>query len=511
MPFNSFTQKKIKNLAGEIIYGRGLGYFQSGAVEKIWTEGNKLFARVLGSQGNYEVEIEEQNGRFVWKCGCPYDGAICKHIVAAGLEFLDKKEAVISKAENTVKQSNKLREKLLLLSKEDLADMLTFSFKTHGNWKNVFLKEMAKKLDATGVDNEDKQQIYEDEFYSHFSRVSEILEEFNQYGGGTEDEEDEAYGELEEIKELFQKQKLNAKLKKEFFEKMFFYYDWDNSGLSDMVMDTVFEAASGDEDWRYIVKKLEVKKQDNGWRKEMITGIYKDHLKDEEKYLELRKKNLEHGNDYYDLVDFWHKKGEFEKAVEIAEEGVKKCPIGSSELLEYLFKHYKKRDCDKALDYLKKIYLNQSHFDNYKRLKNFSKAENWSEIDKWCRNLLTKEKEFYELAQIDEFNKDYDKVLAYVLAEKNDGGNWYDDKEGFAERIIDKYSEELLPFYKRKADKQVNNMGRESYKKAAGYAKRVKEIYCKYLNKENKWLEYINAIRQQYAKRKALIDEFKGL
>lgn len=512
MPFNSLTQNKIKNSAGEIIYERGWNYFQSGAVTKIWIEDNKLLARVLGSRGNYKVEIEEQGGKLDWKCNCPYDGYVCKHIVAAGLEFLDKKGSVINEAKNVAKQSDKLREKLLLLGKEDLADFLMLSLKTHSNWKNIFLKEMAKKLDMAGVDS-NKQQIYEEEFYSHFGRACEILEEFNRYGGGPEEEEDEAYAELEEIKELFQKQKLNAKLKKEFFEKMFFYYDWDNSGLSDTVMDTIFEIASGDEDWRYIVKKLESKKQDSGWRKEMIADIYKNHLKDEESYLKLREKNLENGGDYYDLVDFWHKKGEVEKATQIAKEGVEKCKSGLDDLLEYLFKHYKKQDYDKALDYLKKIYIDQSHFDNYKRLKKFSKAEDWENIDKWCQNLLAKEKKFHEIALIDEFNKDYDKVLAYVLSvPKNDWGNWNDyEKEEFAKRLIDKYPKGLLPFYKRKVDKQVNNMSRESYRIAAGYAREVKEIYCKRLNKENEWREYINAIRQQYAKRKALIDEFRKL
>ncbi len=407
----------------------------------------------------------------------------------------------------------KLRKKLLLLGKKDLVDMLTLSIKTHSDWKSTFLREVAERLDATGAMNDDKQQIYEEEFNNHFGRACEILEEFNQYGGGPEDEENEVYSELEEIKELFQQQKLNAKLKLEFFEKIFFYYDWNNSGLSDMVMDVVFEIASEDEDWRYIIKKLEAKKQDSGWRKEMIAGIYKNHLKNEEKYLELREKNLEYGSDYYDLVDFWHKKGEVEKAAEIAKEGVEKCENSSGNLLEYLFSHYKKQDYDKALDYLKKIYINTSNFDNYKRLKNFSKAEDWENIDKWCQNLLAKEKSFHELARIDEFNKNYNKVLAYVLSvSKNDWGDWNDyEKEDFAKRLVDKYPEELLLFYKKKVDKQVNNMSRESYRIAAGYAKEVKEIYCKQLNKENEWLEYINAIRQQYAKRKALIDEFGKL
>lgn len=89
------TKQKLKQLVGNTIYARGEDYFKNGDVIKTWLEDDKLLAKVSGSQGNYQVEIEHQDGGINWQCSCPCDGYICKHIIATGLEFLDKKDEII--------------------------------------------------------------------------------------------------------------------------------------------------------------------------------------------------------------------------------------------------------------------------------------------------------------------------------------------------------------------------------------------------------------------------------
>lgn len=511
MPFSSLTKQKLKQLAGSTIYNRGQGYFESGAVTKIWLEDDKLLAKVLGSQGDYEVEIEEDSG-LLWCCSCPYDGYICKHVVAAGLEFLDKKDKIVKDAKQTVSRDIDLKEKLFELNEQDLVELLILSLKTHTSWKNVFLKKVAEKLDQIGLSDE-TQTIYEQEFLSHFDRACKIMEDFNQYGGGPDEDYNEAYEELEQITELFQENKLNQKLKKEFFDKMFYYYDWDNSGMNDIIINAVYEVADRDEDWHYIIEKLKAKKQDSSYRQGMIIDIYKDKLKNEEKYLKLRESKLEGGWDYYDLANFWDKKGEKEKAVEIAKQGIQKCDNGLIDLWEYLFKYYQKKDYDQALNYLKQIYQEHSGLENYRRLKKFVKKENWPEVDKWCKQLLTDEDSLYQLAKIHEFNQEDNKVLAYVLVvPKNKWEDWdYDNKDEFANKLTAKYPKELIPYYERKVIRHIENKTRKSYQIAVDYAKKLKQIYSKYLDKKEEWQKYIDDIRRQYSNCPALIDEFKGL
>ncbi|MFH1838373.1 MAG: SWIM zinc finger family protein [Candidatus Kuenenbacteria bacterium] len=514
MWFDLITKHKLKQLAGDIIYARGEDYFKNKDVIKIWFEDDRILARVAGTRGEYKVEIEEQNNKLSWQCNCPYDGSICKHVIAAGLEFFNKKDEIIKQAQQTNSQHQNLKEKLLELDKKDLAELLINSLKTHSNWKNVFLKKVAEKLDQIGKGN-DNQEIYKEEFFSHFDRTCEIIEEFNQYGGGPDEDDDEAYEELKQVIALFKENKLSQKLKNEFFDKMFFYYDLGNSGMDDMIIDAVFEVANQDEDWHYIIKKLKTNKnkEDNSYQQGMIIDIYRDHLNDEEKYLELRQNELKWGGDYYDLVDFWDKKGEKEKAVEIAKQGIQKCEHGLTDLYEYLFKYYQKKDYKQALNYLKQIYEEYSGFENYKRLKKFVKQDDWFKINEWCCQLLKKKDSLYELAKIYEFNQEYDKVLAYVLiVPKDRWGGWdYGNKDEFADKLLTKYPQELIPYYENKIIRNIENKTRESYQIAANYAKKLKQIYLEYLDQKNEWQKYINNIRSKYAKFPALIDEFKKL
>ena len=511
-PFVSLNTQTVKQLADSSkVFSRGEEYFHSGAVAKVWIEGNKLFARVLGSNGKYRVTVEDNDDKFLCHCTCPYEGENCKHIVAACLAFLDRKDELLASAKRKEGEHDDLRTQMHTLDKEDLADLLVLSLKTHKDWKNTLLHELANRFKGKGAGTVN-QKIYEEQFSNHFDRVREVLQEFNEYGGGPEEEEEEAYGGLQEIVKLFKEKKLNTETKRQFIDKMFHYYDWDNSGLNDMVMEAVFESATERADWEYIIEKLKTKKEDSSYRQSLIIDIYRNHLKDDAEYLKLRQQDLQYGNDYFDLVQYWHKKGEIDKAVAVAKEGVESCERGVDDLLEHLFNHYTGKDYAAALGYLKKIFVEHQNLEQYKRLQKFARKEDWKELDRWCGDLLEKEKVFHELARIHRFNKEYDKVLAYVLANVNDNWIWDDgEREQFADEMIERYPNELVPFYQKRAERHIARMGRKDYQKAAHYAKKLKGIYCKRLNQKEVWQKFIDNIRERYANRRALLEELKNL
>ena len=65
-PFVSLNTQTVKQLADSSkVFSRGEEYFHSGAVAKVWIEGNKLFARVLGSNGKYRVTVEDNDDKFL--------------------------------------------------------------------------------------------------------------------------------------------------------------------------------------------------------------------------------------------------------------------------------------------------------------------------------------------------------------------------------------------------------------------------------------------------------------
>lgn len=168
-----------------------------------------------------------------------------------------------------------IKEKLTNLCKEDLVDLLFVFLEKHEDLEEILLKELPKRLEHSK--SKDLKESSSKEFYDNFSRVCEILGEHNELGGGPEEEENEAYDGLEAIVKLFKEKKLGADLKQEFIDSMFEYYDWDNSGLSDQILDAVYEICESNKDWLYVIDKLGAK--DTGFRKGLIMDIYRDKLR----------------------------------------------------------------------------------------------------------------------------------------------------------------------------------------------------------------------------------------
>lgn len=74
------------------ILARGEDYYDSGAVLGIEEESpGEWFATVCGTE-HYEVTVSLAGDEIAeWECDCPYDGNICKHVVATLLAIRDNR------------------------------------------------------------------------------------------------------------------------------------------------------------------------------------------------------------------------------------------------------------------------------------------------------------------------------------------------------------------------------------------------------------------------------------
>jgi uncharacterized Zn finger protein len=84
------TDSKIKKLAGDKYYERGVGYFETGQVENLVDFANRISAHVWGNY-KYDVLFWVEHNSFYYSCDCPIGnrGEFCKHCVATALEWID--------------------------------------------------------------------------------------------------------------------------------------------------------------------------------------------------------------------------------------------------------------------------------------------------------------------------------------------------------------------------------------------------------------------------------------
>src|SRR3989304_5641223 len=88
------TYAVLEDLAGTTAFQRGKEYFSAGVVERLRVSGDKITARVEGTE-TYQVELRDDDGDLAYDCTCPRaaDGYFCKHCVAVGLAWLAENSA----------------------------------------------------------------------------------------------------------------------------------------------------------------------------------------------------------------------------------------------------------------------------------------------------------------------------------------------------------------------------------------------------------------------------------
>jgi hypothetical protein len=397
-----------------------------------------------------------------------------------------------------------LKNKLVKLTKEELADFVIEASEKDRDLRMTLLSKLEQHLDETEMKVE-KQKIYEDQYDELWSRVDEILNELNEYGMDDEDMEMEASDGLDEIAKLFKENELDHELKIELIDQLFHYYDWGNSGMNDNIMETVFAVASCDADWQHIIEKLKAKEGD--YRASLAMDIYKSQLKDEISYLAVRESNLRYGVDYYDLCQFWHNKGETEKAVEIAEQGVEKGDGGIIDLIEFLAKYYrKKKDYANTLKFLRLEFAHGRSLPVYKKLEKFCKSEDWKVVEPECISALEQSHSQETLAEIYYYRKEFDRVLSYVQKQEP-YFSILDRRDRFAEKLEKRYPEEIIKYYDRKIERYIQKKTRKSYGIAVSYVAKIRKVCVRILNDEEKWSEYIGSLREDYPRHPALQDE----
>lgn len=362
------------------------------------------------------------------------------------------KECSAARPAKDRKKTQTLSAQLQHLPKEELVELVLLLVNTDGikQAKLVVLEKLEQSLGQTS----DLQPVHLEKYETLWSQAAGLLDELNEYGGGDEDAEYEVCELLEEINELFMEEKLPAEAKSGYIDRLFQYYDEDNSGMGDILMDSIFAVAPNKDDWRHVVGKLNAvpkaaDEASNHYRKELVMQIYRERLGDEEAYLRERLANLEYGMDYFDLAGFYDRRGQTEKAVEIAEEGLAKGAGRVIDLITFLKTHYREKDdYENALRLYRLAFADSPGLASYRELKSFARKDDWPALEKECLTRLADEEEEKELARIHLHEKRYDLVLKYVCADSDP----FDEKDGLAQAISARYPEQIISYYKTKMD-----------------------------------------------------------
>jgi len=385
-----------------------------------------------------------------------------------------------------------------------------------------------------GVDINDKLA------FEYWEKAEKIIDEFNSYGGGSDYEENEAYGYIESISELMPT--LSWATRQKIMDGMLVQYHYGNSGFDDSLTDACFEMCKEREEWLYLAGKLEA--YGGSWDKRLVMNIYKI-IGDDESFLEMRNNNLHHGSDYFEMVQYYEEKGDKDSALSYADKGLEKGAGRIDHLVVYLFDYHEERKNTNELEKLFAIceqreqersiiagrlfdyYKTQNDYENAKRclLKEFEYTQNrgldkhygklklylndsdWSLVEEKLFNALkTRNIESYLNICLEKGMKQevYD-----IIVEKT--GRWGADYDFFADKLKKDFPEKIIEYYFKRAINLVDGGDRKSYKQSMKYFKKAKDIYAKILKDNPRWDAKLAEIRERYKTRRAFLEESRVL
>ena len=146
----------FENGISAVIFRRGEDYYENGLVEDLEEVAPGRWNAVVEGTTDYETEVCIKNGEIVsWDCDCPYDGYMCKHVVAVllavrdeGTGFSDYEEVRTEQeqlSQDDAAVSGDLMARISLLTERQLRDFVAKYAQKDAVFKDELLKSVVSR------------------------------------------------------------------------------------------------------------------------------------------------------------------------------------------------------------------------------------------------------------------------------------------------------------------------------------------------------------------------------
>ena len=560
IPLNQFEQ-----YIDETILRRGLQYFKKGHVHKLEEISPGEYEAVVEGTEEYTVQFTLKNGIITeYVCDCPYDfGPVCKHVVAV-LFYLQQEELGLNKETKKVitsqitkptkkgtaaQQIDELLEKaphdelkqfireqasenssfrdLFLLSfaqlnlsesKEHYVKQIKSILETVSD-RHGFIDWSASRVVGNAVDNllESAQKQIDNKNYASavfictamMEQMTKALEYSDDSDGCIGECIDVAYEMLHTIAQRQPPEKIRKLIIEYCFtafdEQIYLGWDWHIGLLqiASLILKTEEEAER-------ILEQIDKVQMSDYEREEAQSLKYEILLKTKgeniaERYL---KQNLANPNLRREAIKKALEKGNFERAILLAKDGVDydlENRSGSvNEWYDWLLKIAQaQNDSEKIVEYARILFIEdfRNEQDYYRILEKHVNPDKWNEFveaiiqdistkNRWndtglMAKIFIKEKLWGRLLELVKKSPDLSTIDCYKKYLSKD----------YPDELAELYADGVLKYMKE-------SMGRNHYQNACRYLRRVIKLGAR--EKAN---EVISYLRSEYPKRKALMEE----
>ncbi|BCB96636.1 hypothetical protein JZK55_15580 [Dissulfurispira thermophila] len=550
MPLPEINEDIIQRLASGRSLVKGYEYYENGAVDEVKIENGAYIAHVQGSE-LYTVTIAEKDGKINAECTCPYDwGGACKHVVATMIAINQgrkiKKHKDDAKAVRTLLDkvdSGRLREFLFQILTADSSLLEDFKIFARGKEETENTLEKYKKEILSVLKNLKGKEYYYAHYHDPYEHpISEVMDKFTETA--------KKYTSQENYKEAI---KIHQGICDACIDLL------RDERLEDFYDDIHYKAVRSFNATAENIQKMSLSLNDKKLYLDYFLRAYSE-FEGKRVFNDVFKKIInaseeadymlnKQGMDFIPPIKFnlLIVKGEPEAVFSFGEKHYKEYPEIAVQLSEFYNKHNRRENAiavaEKAIEIIqdrkKDFYYSYRLSDSLKELREFLDKHYNPETDylKIIENLmallkLERDIAYYEkirkvikteqerLSVIERLEKllngDYDLLFKIYLLE-NDYERMlnlarksiqFDVFHSIVKKIRDRYPEECFELYKEKINEFTENVKkRDAYLQTAYWLKLMKEIP----GTQDKFIRYIDHMREKYRRRSALMEEIKGI
>lgn len=416
----SFLQ--LKRMANDRSFARGEAYFKDGRVHSLATYEGAATAIVRG-QNDYCVTLRPTEREIRYSCDCPIglEGEFCKHLVAAGLAWIDSNaegKGKTGKKRKRATTEDDLRAFLEAQEKDTLVAMLARAAMENRTLRERLLLEAAR-INPAGVDlaayrrsiaNATRTNGFIDyrsaggyarRIHQVIASIATLLNDghatavidLTEYAlakledaiGHMDDSDGYMSGILSELQELHHGACVKVSPDPRALARRLFEWeiksDWEIfSGAAESYAD-IF-GAEGLAEYRRLAESEWARVRQLGpgdsdeeryGRRSRITHMMEALARqtgDPEVLVEIKRRDLSHSYSYLQIAEIYREAGRHDEALEWAEEGLKAFPQRDSRLIEFLAQEYHRRGRhDEAMKLIWNQFVESPFLKNYQELK----------------------------------------------------------------------------------------------------------------------------------------------
>lgn len=341
-----------------------------------------------------------------------------------------------------------------------------------------------------------------------WSELEPDLEELDSCGGEYS-EVDYVGGLLYDLQKSLAAKDVEAEYRHSLLTEILPYIESGNAGLDDELYGVAFAACYENDDWRQLAEALERMKGD--WKIRQAREIYRK-LRDREKYLELRRLKMELGDDFHDLAAFYWETGEKQKAVAVAQEGLKKGRGRMDDLRAFLAE--RARESGNREEYLALQFAQATDhitLEKYKAFKEVCTPAEWATFEPKVLDRLNDAWDSDRL-KIRMYRKEYEEALSVLVKGRYPVHDWDGgDELRAAKALEDRFPEEILKYYLSGLYNLKVNATRKEYARNAKVMTKIRHLLVDVLKADARWRDLAGKIKRDNVRRPAFQEEFAAV